>query len=252
MIPSNLRLLSLAVFGALTLSASADERHFTYTYETTTLPKGAAEFETWTTWKGVRSGGPNVDKFEFRHEFEVGITDHLQLGLYLPNWSAVSTSGGKTEVQFDSVGAELIYNLSNPTTDWLGSAVYCEVTGGPDHFSLEGKLLLQKNIGSWVVAWNGIVEAEWEGKGLNERVGVLEQSLGLGYQISPSFTVGAEAVHEVEFEDWSEAGEHVVSAGPNFSYRFKNAYVAVTGLFLLTDVEGEPDYQTRVIFGFQF
>jgi len=243
---------SLIALTVLANSAFAGDRRFTYTYETTTLPKGAAEFETWVTWKAYRSDGPDRDKFEFRHEFEIGITDKLQLGLYLPNWSVDKVEGMESKSKFDSVGAELIYNLSNPTTDWLGSAIYGEVRGGEDLCVLEGKILLQKNIGSWIFAWNGIVEAEWEGKGLEEEIGVLEQTLGVSYQFTPKFSLGVEAKHEIEFEEWSEAGDHVVYAGPNMSFRYKDMFVALTGMVQVTDVEGKADAQTRLIVGFHF
>ncbi|MDB6059699.1 MAG: hypothetical protein JWO95_3543, partial [Verrucomicrobiales bacterium] len=39
----------LAVLSAGLLSASANERLFTYTYEPETMPKGGWEFENWVT-----------------------------------------------------------------------------------------------------------------------------------------------------------------------------------------------------------
>ena len=66
-----------------TTDVSADDRRFTYTYEATTSPKGSWEFEQWLTWKGYHDG----DTFDFRHELEYGITDNLQIGLYLSDWS---------------------------------------------------------------------------------------------------------------------------------------------------------------------
>jgi hypothetical protein len=59
-------------------------------------------------------------------------------------------------------------------------------------------------------------------------------------------------VHEVEFEDWSTAGDHVFHAGPNVSYRNKAFFATATALFQLGDVAGEPDTQVRLILGIDF
>jgi hypothetical protein len=146
----------------------------------------------------------------------------------------------------------LIWNLSNPTTDFLGSALYGEVRLGDEIFALEGKLLLQKNFGPWVIAYNAVVEAEWEGEDYEEQVGVFEQTLGVSYQVSPHFTVGAELLHEVEFENWEDAGDHVLYAGPNASVRYGNWFATTTVLFQTTGIDEEPDVQTRLIFGIHF
>src|SRR4026209_2703202 len=65
----------------------AGQRRFTYLYETVTAPKGSLEFENWVTWKHRDDPrGEDFDQFEFRHEFELGVTDHLQLGFYVADW----------------------------------------------------------------------------------------------------------------------------------------------------------------------
>ena len=238
------------VFAALPQDAQAGERRFAYTYEVTTSPKNSVEFENWVTWK-ARRGSDKTDRFDFRHELEIGLTDSLQLGLYLSDWR-VERKGGHTEADWRNFGGELIWNLSNPTTDFLGSALYGEVKAGDELFVLEGKLLLQKNFGPWIVAYNAIFEAEWEGVDLEEQVGVFEQTLGISYQVTPSFTVGAEVLHEVEFAEYEEAGDHVVYVGPNASYRFGKCFATATVLFETTGVEGEFDVQSRLIFGFSF
>ena len=243
--------VALAATILISTPVSAGERRFTYTYEATTAPKGTIELENWVTWKASRGSGGNANQFDFRHELEFGITDRLQLGLYLSDWS-VTRSGGKTESVWKNVGAEFIYNLSNPTTDFLGSALYLETKLGDELFALEGKLLLQKNFGPWVVAYNASLEAEWEGPDYDEQVGEFQQTLGVSYQVSPRFTVGAEMLHEVVFENWGDAGDHALYVGPNASVRFGRAYATATVLFQASDLDDEPDVQSRLIFGFQF
>ena len=147
---------------------------------------------------------------------------------------------------------ELIYSLSNPTTDLVGSAIYGEFRGGPDELELESKIILQKNIGRFVFAYNATLEGKWEGDRFEERGGEFAQSLGVSYEISPSLLLGAELLHEIDLPDWSEAEDSIVYGGPNISYRHGNWWATLTPLVQLTDVAGEVDVQTRLIFGFSF
>ena len=245
------KLLLSALF-AFTISTSAGERHFANVYETTTAQKGGIELENWVTWEARRGNGDHTNLWKFRHEIEYGITDRLQLGVYVANWTLAHDATHHNSTRYGSASAELIYRMTDPTTDPLGSAIYLEIEGGHDLFALEGKLLLQKNIGPWVIAWNGVLEAEWTGHGLNERVGNLEQTFGVSYEITPKFSAGAELVHDVSFDDWSKSGPNVLFAGPNVSWRFKRGYITAATLFQCTNVADNPDIQTRVIFGINF
>lgn len=249
----------IATLTALTLGLSlvapsdATERRFTYVYEATTVPKGVVELETWVTWRTRHNGdGSGGDRFDFRHELEFGVTDRLQVAIYGADWRITDNADNKRHVRYRDTAVEVIYALTNPTTDWLGSAIYGEVKVGDRFLELEGKMILQKNFGPWVVAYNATIEAEYEGAHLDEETGVFEQSLGVSYQVAPQFTVGAEVVHEVEFPNWEEAEDPVVYAGPNFSFRQGNVFATITPLIQLTDVRSEPEFQTRLIFGVHF
>ena len=244
--------LTLFCLVSLTTSALAGERHFANVYETTTAAKGGIELENWVTWEARRGQGDNSNFWKFRHEIEYGITDRLQLGVYLANWTLARDAEHRDSARYESASAELIYRMTDPTTDALGSALYLEVEGGHDIFALEGKLLLQKNIGPWVIAWNGVLEAEWSGHGLAERTGKFEQAFGVSYEITPKFSVGGELVHEVSFEDWSKSGPNLLFAGPNVSWRFKRGFVTTSVLFQATGIKEEADVQTRLIFGIHF
>ncbi len=235
----------------LTLSPSntqAVDRRFTYSYETTLIPQGTWEFEQWATWKHYS----NRDRFEFRHELEYGLAENLQLGLYLSDWRLTNPDQGETEVEWRTAGVELIYQMSDPNTDPIGSALYGEVLLGPEKFALEGKLLLQKNIGPFALIYNFVLEAEWEGKDYEETVGVIENTAGISYQVAPSFLVGVEALHELEIAEWEDAGDNVIYVGPNLSFRKGSFFTTITGLFQVTGVDGEPEQQVRMLAGFHF
>ena len=235
----------------LACHAGASERRFAYNYETTTAPKGLIELEQWFTFKDY----DDRQRYEFRTEVEYGVTDRFQLGFYLSDWRFTDNDSGKDRAEWRTAGVEAIYSLTDPNKDAIGSALYGEVLLGPEKFALEGKLLLQKNFGRLALVTNFVVEAEWEGdrlSQLDEAVGVLEHTMGASWQVSPSFFVGAEALAEVELEEWKDAGDVVVYAGPNLSFRRGHAFATATGLFQLSEVSGEPDAQVRLIVGFHF
>ena len=69
-----------------TTSGEAGSRRFAYSYETTTMAKGAMELESWLTWKTNQASEPGLETFDMRHEFEYGVTDRLQLAFYFADW----------------------------------------------------------------------------------------------------------------------------------------------------------------------
>ena len=233
-------------------SAHASERRFTFVYEATTQPKGTLEFEQWVTWKTEKESDRNFGRFDFRHELELGLTDNLQLALYVSDWRYERGDSVDDGAEWRDAAIEIIYNLWDPVTEPLGLALYGEIKVGDALLELEGKLIVQKNVGKWVLAWNGTIEAEWEGQRFDEDNGKFEQVLGASYQFTPRLFAGFEVLHEVEYEDWSQWSDHAVYVGPNFSYRTERWWVTITPLLQVTDLDDEPDIQTRLIFGFDF
>jgi hypothetical protein len=234
-------------------SAEAGARRFTYVYEATTAVPGSVESENWITWKTSPREERGFNEVDFRNELEFGVTEHFQIGLYLADWGYLEDPNANEHgFRYQSSALELIYNLLNPTTDLLGSALYGEIRGGPEELELESKVILQKNLGRFVFAYNGTLEAKWEGNHLEERGGEFSQSLGVSYEISPTWLVGSELLHEIDLPDWSEAEDSVVYVGPNVSYRRGIWWATVTPLAQLTNIKSEVDFQTRLIFGFSF
>jgi len=233
---------------------SATERHFTFTYEVATTAKAELEFENWVTWQfhRGRDGEPNTNEFDFRHEFEYGITDRLQASLYFADWHINDHSDGADSVHYDDAALELIYRLSNPVTDLVGSAVYGEIRGGHELFELESKVLLQKNFGKWIDAYNATLEARWSGGHLEQRQGEFLQTAAVSYQINPHFSVGVEALHEIDVPNWDETEQSVLWVGPNASVRSGHWYVTITALARVSHNPDEPDVQTRLITGYEF
>src|SRR3954463_10155631 len=229
-------------------SCLAGARHFNFLYEAPTSAPGSLEFENWMTWK--RGTDPQrSDAVEFRHELEYGVTDRFQASLYLPDWSYDATPDGSGWT-LKGGAVEFIYNLTNPVDDPVGLSLYQEYKVGYEIFEWESKVILQKNIGRWIVAYNATLEAVWEGDDLEEREGEFTQAIGASYEISHRVSVGAELVHEMVFPGWHDQ-ERIrnVFVGPNVSYRHKDWFVTVSAVAQATDTADEPDFQVRTVFG---
>src|SRR5438094_1415640 len=226
-------------------SAFAGARHFTFLYEAPTSPPGSFEIENYAT---TRFSDGFTDA-AFRHEIEIGITEHFQASIYLANWN-YTRSRENHGAHYDSSSLEVIHNLTNPVADPIGISLYQEISGGRRVFESESKLILQKNFGPLILAYNLTLEAEWGDEGLREHNGEIQQAIGASYEVSPRVSVGAEMLHEILLLAWhSSEAENNFFIGPNVSYRGNRWLATVTALAQTTHTEGEADYQVRVIFG---
>jgi hypothetical protein len=229
----------------------AGARHFTFLYEAPTSAPGSIESENWMTWQRV-TNPERSDEIGFRHEIEIGITDHFQASIYFVDWSYTHDRKQSTFSYSDSA-IELIYNLTNPVIDPVGLSIYGEIGGGRQHLELESKLIAQKNFGPLILDYNLTLEAEWAEHGLQEHQGELQQALGASYELSPSISVGLEFLHECVFPDWHDDGRiRNIFVGPNVAFRRGNWFVTVTALAQATNTPDEADFKVRTIFGFGF
>ena len=246
--PIPIALVSLA---ALSLQAEAGNRRFGYSYETTTMSKGAMELESWVTWKTQKASDPNFERFDMRNEFEYGVTDRLQLAFYFFDWQYEESSTNSGEASFHDIAFEAIYNLTDPNTCSIGTALYGEVKGSDDFIELEAKFLVQKNLGEWMFVYNVGGEVEWENDYLDDEAELM-QSLGVAYQLSPSWSVGGELLNEYAIPDVESFGDVALFLGPNIAWRKNQFSVLVTGLWQATTLDDEADFQLRTIFSIDF
>jgi hypothetical protein len=231
-----------------TISALGGVRHFTFLYEANTSAPGSLELENWVTWQ--RATGPSrLDQVDFRHEFEYGVTDKFQASIYLVDWR-YQNDREHSGFAYSDTAIELIYNLTNPVVDPFGLSIYGELRAGDRLLELESKLIAQKNIGPFILAYNATLESVWEGNDLTQREGEFSQAVGASYEVSPRISVGLELLHEFVFQEWHDEEKiRNLFVGPNVSYRRGNWFVTITALAQATDTEDEPDFELRTIFG---
>ncbi len=222
----NVKLNRLLLGAVMIFSAPAfaDERYFSYSYETSVLPEGQFEFEQWVTNQNGKEDG-DFSQWVLRSEIEYGVTDKYSSALYL-NWEATRSEGTGEEdsqnTEFKGISWENVYQLLNPNLDPIGMGIYGELSTDGIDYELEGKLLLSKPVGKFMLAANAIYEAEWEREdNRTEEEATLEFTGGVAYKLSPKWSIGIEARNKSaypggldlsgqEFQSWS--------VGPNVHY----------------------------------
>ena len=151
-------------------SARADERLFTYTYEPETTPKGTFEFEQWVTSRFGRNrtvgqnGQNDYQRWQFREEFEYGVTDNYTLSLYMNHdYEYFKDNAGAKNSRYDWTGISLEnkYLVLNPAKHAVGLTLYLEPTYDGDNFELEQKIILGQRYGDWKWALNLVHATEW-------------------------------------------------------------------------------------------
>jgi hypothetical protein len=221
-----------ALLGVLLLPAAvrANERHFSYAYESAVLAPGDRELEIWTTYRNGRD--TRYTRFDERLEFEIGLVPGLQTSFYL-NITAIGQEASGQELSKStevSVSNEWKWRLLDSSLDPIGLALYFEVTGAVDELELEGKLIVDKRIGNFLIAANFVAEHEWEyGIGQTGKDLHLDGYLSAGWFFTPRFMIGVEAwnANIISGGTWEHSAFFL---GPVASYTGDGWWVTLTAL----------------------
>ena len=258
----------------------ATDRNFVFTYESRTLQGGLRELESWMSYNYGRKDFYSA--VENRLEFEIGLGKKLQTSLYL-NLSAetlpttvynpVTNENGNIifeqqdilETKFNAgFSNEWKYQLSDPSANKIGSALYAEIGIAPGQFELETKVILDKKFNDFVTALNLVSELEWKAaredgqKTKWEQESKLEADYGLVYSLPKNFSFGFEARNVNVFHN--NALEHsALFIGPVFSFKQNNWWVSFGAQPQITDLktggldlEDHEKLDTRLLFSYSF
>jgi hypothetical protein len=247
----------------------AQDRVFTYTYQSLVLNKGQKEIEVWSTFRGGRE-----DYFrgiDHRLEFEIGLGKRLQTAFYL-NYGY--SKGIETLNEVQSVNTHNSYSFSNewkfkitdPVANALGSALYFEYGLGPDETELEGKIILDKQVGRTLHAFNIIGEYEFEKEFESEngsmdveseREAYFELDYAFSFRMKDGFALGLEARNQNQFSPFNELESSVLSLGPGFSYYTDGFWLNFTLMPQVANLKGgglelteHEKLQIRLVFSF--
>lgn len=230
--------------------AYAQDRLFTYTYQSLVLNKGQKEIEVWTT---LRSGREEYFRgIDHRLEFEIGLGKKLQTAFYL-NYGY--SKGIETRNEIQSANTQNSYSFSNewklkltdPVANSLGSALYFEYGIGSDEAELEGKIILDKQVGRTLHALNMVGEYEFEKEfgsesgnleAETEREAYVEFDYAFSYRIKDGLALGLEARNQNQFSVSNELESSVLSLGPCLSYYTSDFWLNFTLMPQIANFKG--------------
>jgi len=243
---------------AFPATSHANPRSLPFTYTTDTLPAGKVEIEQYVDLVALRAVPPTTGSREwylptsFQTEIEIGLTDRLELGLYL---TFVPDPGEQyaNKALFPGAGnglkQRLRYILAEPGAWPIDVGVYGELVENERELELEGKLLLQRRFDRLRVAAN--ISAEYELYFSEQREVVLNPSLGATYEVTPSFHLGIDSWLRGEYPSNPKPAKRTFGLGPQayvgpaVMFNFGQIWWAVGAYVRVTDFShdlqpGEP------------
>lgn len=225
-------------------NAFAHERHYVWNAEYRTLPQGTFEVESITTSKVPDFKKTNVNQWEYQGELEYGLTDHITIA-NKEKWTTTNQAGAdKDATKFSEFSFEGKYRIGELGKYWVDPLLYFEILRDPREkgipLSLEGKIVLSKDIGKMNVTYNQISESQMGRKGLTEQA----FTFGFNYEIFDSVRLG----YESKGQYWNpESHRNELTMGPTLSYVQQYFWVTLGSLFGVN--RAADDWQTRLIIG---
>jgi len=246
--------------------ASGTERHFGFSYESSVQSPGSAELQPWTTVRAGRAA--YYSNLGARLGIDFGIAKHLE-GAFLWNLSATSEDvqapaaaapARLSTTDFQSVSTRFKYKMSDPVADALGCALLVEGSYGPFVAGFEGRLILDEQLGSLLLAANLVGGDFGQLDRRSTFEGMAGASLAAGYFVTPNFVPSLEARSETLFD--SNLDSSVVYLGPSLSLssgRYWATLAVEPQLVALKgaspsrnlDLSQNERLQARLLFGFQ-
>ncbi|HEY8087197.1 MAG TPA: hypothetical protein VIF09_05120 [Polyangiaceae bacterium] len=219
--PRVVALLAVAVGLLFARVARATPRPLPFTYTYDTLASGETEIEQYadlTPVKAIDAGSGKPIWYtatQFQTEFEHGISDRLELGLYVAYQPDPGSSyQGAAHLTEGTGFKERLRLRLGEAGQWpVDVALYGELVEYSDEFEIEAKVILEKRFGKLRVAANAWAELEFY-YSHPEHDWILNPTVGATYEVTPAFHAGLEYWARLEFSDPPD-NPRPFDAGPN-------------------------------------
>lgn len=245
-------LVRKTIFGTLFFlaffSIHAQDRLFTYTYQSSVLNKGQREIEVWNT---LRTGRNNYfARLDNRTEFEIGLGKNIQTAFYLNLTTKTKTVDNLGVKSFDneneiSFSNEWKYKILDPVANPFGLALYGEYGIGTSEYELEGKVIVDKKLEKFTLAGNGVYELEivpsYDANALKwESEHKAELYASVAYEIKTGLNLTVESAFKNVFEE-GELLHSALYAGIGISYVHDNFLLNFTVLPQIASFKGQTN-----------
>lgn len=219
---------------ALPSAALANPHPLPHTYGYGTAPRDAIELEQFVDLTPTEVPGGAFELVpRLSTEVEVGLSDRLELGLYVVSAGALGADG--VALNFHGIRQRLRLRLAEAGTWPIDVSLYAEVSELHDAFEIEGKINFERRFGAvdFLLNLSAARELYWSGGGETE----LNPSGGVAFELSPSAMLGLEYRLDGEFaEGESEIGHWL---GPAAMWQGKSLWWTVSPSAQLGAEEGE-------------
>lgn len=226
-------LLFLYQFSAL----KADHRNFVWTYEYMIMEPQTAELETYQTFSIVDLDSvKSSTSTELNLEFEIGMNDFWDAAFY-QNFK--QSPGGS--LKYDGFKIRNRFKIGKKDQYFLDPLIYLEYIGYANFskHKIEPKLILAKTFGKFSFSLNPYCEFEYEDE---EWEFIPKYALGTTYGVTRLLNIGIEMKGDKD-------GNYF---GPTISHGSSQFWFALGTLFKMGEItEGKPEFQTRMIMGFE-
>ena len=215
----------LLVIALLASSAGAYEQPLSFTVTGPTVDRGAHELVVSTT---PRFGRPTEFlRLENLVGFGYGFTRSLEAQLLIA--VAIESFGRDGKSGEGGGQARVRWQLLDSRTAFIGLNTLATLAITPDSVFLEGRLGLEKWLGSFLFAINASVDYRVRRDNAPGPQLHLEQSGGIAYRMANNFTSGFEIRNRLGFERGVYFGD-AIFAGPVFGWRNKTGWLSVAAL----------------------
>jgi hypothetical protein len=197
----------------------ANPRPLPFTYQHEQLAAGETEIEQFVDVTPIRvyseTGRPVWYAFsQFQTEYEHGLTDRLELGLYVTYVPGLSSgfSVGPRGTEGTGIKQRLRYQLA-PSQAWpVDVSLYGEVVENDHELELEAKVLLQRRFGPARLIANVSGEREFYYDGKHDIV--LTPSAGVTFEATPMIQPGIEWWMRAEYPEENPPHPRPFALGP--------------------------------------
>ncbi len=237
----------LCLLAAAPRSARADRRYYGETYNTSIAPPGGLDLEVWETFHQAPPAG-GTDYWRTQIELETGLAHRWDLALY-----NVLRSEAGPGTRYEALKLETRYGLADPGAWPVDVVLYLEamkefIEDRP--WSLEGKVIVGRDLGPLNLSLNLVAEQEWIGGGGTETE--LGGAFGASLELIPALRLGAEVFGDRTrvAGGGAAAWENHAWAGPALSIAALRGWLVLAAGFGLSD-ESEK-VRARAILAWQF
>lgn len=233
----------------LCLCGPAWAGRFVNLVETATFPRSEGEVVQATAFSTCSKHSAHSDVLEFQAGVEYGLLTRFQIGFAFPS-VAINWADDTKSTQVGGTAFWGLYNFVDPAAKGWGLTGAILVAEDAENRAGEFALLAEKQMGPWVVVYNGVAGRSWARIREFGSTDSMAHSLGVSCQVSNSIFLGLEGdQHLTHGDGWESSGRYL---GPNLSVDTGRLWMTAAAQFAVDPGEFIPNQLFQAQIGLPF